>query len=108
MINLGKKIKTGKLSTASPDKGPSIFYPEFSVDGIPLPLNPSDVGKTITAMVQLKVKKAGAEMNYSNKKEYRASFCVVGIKFPGKNIKSLSDDELDEAEHMEYMARGRR
>lgn len=107
MINLGKK-NNSKVDTAYPGNSKnSVSYPEFHVDEIVLPLSSKDVGKTVTATVQLKVKKAGAEIGYDNKKSYRASFCVVGIMFPGRkkvDVKSMDKGELDGLEEMEYMA----
>lgn len=105
MINLGKKNQNNGPEVASSSSKGSISYPEFYVDGITLPVNSSDVGKTITATVQLKVKKAGNEIDYNNKKNYRATFCVVSMELHKKKTidpSSLSSAELDELEKAEY------
>ena len=64
MIPLGQKEKRSSVGAVdSPSTSRSrISYPSFSVNDIVLPLGPKDVGKTISAMVTLKVNKAGAEI----------------------------------------------
>lgn len=113
IVNLGKrneqKVYDAVQSTSMPGKAKtkvSISYPEFSVEDINLPIDSTDVGKIITATVQLKVKRAGNEINYENKKQYRASFCVVSLGFQGVkkgvDIKNMSKDELDAMEQDEH------
>ena len=102
-IELGSKpSKTEGMATGGMKQ--TISYPEFSVDGIALPLSSKDVGKDITATVKLRVKKAGVEIDYDNKKKYQARFCVVGINFNKKkvDIKSASEFDLDQMEEEEF------
>ena len=111
MINLGKKQTTSQgISISKPSKKVTISYPEFYIDDIELPLGSDEVGKIITAVVQLKVKKAGAEIGYDNKKSYRALFSVIGIDFGKRKVdfrKILSED-LDIMEQAEYTRLKRR
>lgn len=108
-ISLGKKNKYSNPS--SPDKGPQISYPCFSVDDIELPLGSSHVGKTIRAVVELKVLKAGPEIDeYGDKqKKHRARFEVRSITLPNMKIQDLKDivpkgdgSNLDQAEEQEF------
>ena len=95
MIDLGHKVKNVTAEVASGPKKDTVTYPDFYVEGITLPVSEKDVGKIIGAKVNLKVKKAGAEIDYDNKKKYRASFSVIGIEF---GAKSLDEQERDEYE----------
>lgn len=107
VINLGRK-PMGIGPEVSRDKKPKeipISYPEFHVDGVELPLSSADVGKEITATVVLKVKKAGQEIDYDNKKRYSARLCVVSLGFGSKkgvDVKNMSKEDLDNAERDEY------
>jgi len=104
-INLGTKPQKSEIATASPSNKRVESYPEFYVENITLPISSDDVGKEITAMVKLRVKKAGDEIDYENKKKYRASFCVLGINFNKKkmvDIKNASEFDLDQMEEEEF------
>lgn len=108
MIPLGQKEKRSSVGAVDSPSRPRVSYPSFQVNDIVLPLGPTDVGKTITAMVTLKVNKAGAEIEeYSStpgKKIYKAAFSVLGIDLGKKKIdpKTMSSDDLDELEAMEH------
>jgi len=110
MIPLGQKEKRSSVGAVdSPSTSRSrISYPSFSVNDIVLPLGPKDVGKTISAMVTLKVNKAGAEIEEygptPGKKIYKAAFSVLGIDLGKKAIdpKTMSSGDLDELEEMEH------
>lgn len=104
-INLGRKNSNSAL--ASPSKGPSISYPSFSVNDVVLPLTHKDVGKTIQAIVTLKVNKAGAEIQeYGDKrKHFNSSFSIMNITIKGRGkitVDHTSDKgQLDELERQE-------
>ncbi len=110
-IDLGRKPSEAEVAPSGSTKQ-TISYPEFSVEGITLPISSKDVGKDIITMVKLRVKKAGDEIDYNNKKKYRASFSVVGINFNRKkmvDIKSASEFDLDQMEEEEFeMGKGKK
>lgn len=109
VINLGREEKNymeGPVTAGSSKKKTIIRHPSFNVNDIQLPLDQKDVGKTVTAVVHLRVNKAGAEIEEytDNKKRYRSEFSVMGIDFAKKkvDIKNISEADLDAAEESEY------
>jgi len=110
MIKLGKKEKHYggcDVVSGSSKRKTIINYPSFHVNDITLPLTSKDVGKVITAVVKLRVNKAGTEIEEYDmpKKRYRASFSVMGINFKKMkkiDLSGLSDFELDKLERKEH------
>lgn len=109
-INLGTKYPKGQNTLTSVDKGPSVSYPSFDVNGIAIPLSPKDVGRTIKVVCELKVNKAGAEIDQygDGKKKHRSSFSVISMSLPGKSkIKidhNTDKSDLDDMERQEFDA----
>lgn len=115
MIDLGKKENSSGASIPEAKHINKIFYPTLCINDIPLPITNSQVGDIITATVQLKVTRAGTEIEqYSstpNKKIYKCDFKVLGIDFHDKkkiDIKSMNAAELDEMEKLEYAKMAKR
>ncbi len=116
MFQKGDKMRIISLGSKSGGMGPQIAkdrpsshvsYPSFSVNDINLPLSPGDVGKTIKAVVTLKVNKAGAEIEeYGDKKKhFRSSFSVMDICIQGKGrakVETMDKPTLDDLEKAEY------
>jgi len=106
-INLGTKPPKSDIAESPSSKKRAISYPEFYVEGITLPISSDDVGKEVTAMVKLRVKKAGDEIDYDNKKKYQARFSVIGINFNKKkmlgDMSKMDKSDLDEMEHEEFI-----
>ena len=77
MIDLGHKPETDSQATEV-IRPATVYYPSFYCDG-ELPLTDKDIGKTIMAMVKLKIKSIEKRANKDGKKESH-SFDVLGIE----------------------------
>jgi len=104
MIDLGKK---DIMDTAVPSRSKNrVYYPGLHIDKKTDYITKKDVGNTIIATVKLKVKSHEERIDESGKETYSCSFDVMGIDFgkkKGVNVASMSKDDLDDAEHKEYV-----
>jgi len=80
-INLGKKEITPVCE--SPKRKNKVYYPTIYISDKKLPIEPEDVGKTLTATVQLKVTGVNMRTN-ENKQSLNYDFEVREIVFGNK------------------------
>lgn len=89
MIDLGRK---NECETAMPSKNNKnkISYPYFSISNVDLGLDEKDVGKTIKAMVSMKINSISKRINTNKedgtKKTEDYSFDVLGIDLDKKTL----------------------
>jgi len=101
MIDLGKKQSETKVSPISENSNKT-YYPYLTIDS-KLPLDENDLNKEIVCRVKLKLNSYNESVNKS-KKSCSYSFDVLGIELKpsASEIKSMSKDELDDAEKREF------
>ena len=81
-----KRIKLGRKETpisVSKPRGDRISYPSFYISDKKLPIEPEDVGKTLTATIQLKVTGVNMRTN-EDKQSLNYDFEVREIVFNTK------------------------
>ena len=94
MISLGRKNNIETCATPSKEKN-KMQYPYLNINDIDLGLSDDDVGKTLKAMIEIKVNSVGKRINNSEKevkKTFSYSFDVLNIDF-GKKAKSETPDK---------------
>lgn len=80
-VNLGKKET---MTTCVPERTKNkVHYPSFYISDKKLPIEPEDVGKTLTATIQLKVTGVNMRTN-ENKQSLNYDFEVREIVFNTK------------------------
>jgi len=79
-INLGKRETSTVVEKSRENK---VYYPSFHISDKKLPIEPEDVGKTLTATIQLKVTGVNMRTN-ENKQSLNYDFEVREIVFGNK------------------------
>ena len=98
MIDLGRKPEKCTAMPVESKMSPHISYPSFYVSNIDLGLDEKDVGKTLNAIVKIKINSVSKRINTNDKegtkKTEEYNFDVMGIDFskskPNKDW--LTDD----------------
>lgn len=91
MVDLGRKPQKGEIAPRA-DKAPEIYYPSLYIDNKDLGLGDKDVGKTIVAVVELKIKEVAKRINEKRKVD-NATFDILGINLSPKRTSHYGKEE---------------